>query len=295
MSIILLAADSDTLVAATDRRTIMETPEGPQVERDDQIKSTAIFDKLGVATVGTEYLFDPDRFDPKEILEHGFAVDQLAPDRPRDEYKRHHLAGESSVIETIEAWSVIPENWETATDENSDHEKIHWGITQMLNHTYSVARSWQVYAERHAQNENVFVEEGRMTLFSLGFDRDEGGRIYQGTFDLSRDRHTVDVNARPLVRTSELGPGQVWTYCIGGDIDGMSEDWWQQFFHETLGEAISSELEHPIARSAMWTGLRAIELAEGKEEPKSPASIGGGMDSVTVTSTELVRMAQAPQ
>ena len=54
MSIVPLAADSERVIAATDRRTIMETAQGPTVERDDQTKCTTIFDTLGVATAGMD-------------------------------------------------------------------------------------------------------------------------------------------------------------------------------------------------------------------------------------------------
>ena len=128
----------------------------------------------------------------------------------------------------IEAWSVVPGNWEAATDENSDPEKIHWGIAQMLNHAYSVERSWAIYWERRLKQEKLFALEGTMWLYSLSFDEEEGGRIYQSTFDLSLDRHKVETIARPLVRTSELAPGEIWTHCVGGDIRGVSGDWWQK-------------------------------------------------------------------
>ncbi len=115
---------------------------------------------VAVGTAGSEYVFDPDRFDPIEIQERQFAVDQLRPERPRGEYRRHHLAGESSIMEMIEAWALTAQE-EGAADEDADPERIHWGITHMLSRNLAVERSWGMHAVRGGGDARRFAGSGR--------------------------------------------------------------------------------------------------------------------------------------
>lgn len=281
MTLLVVGVDETGMAAAADSWTY--GPSGT-VEHDRQTKVLTVFDRFVVGLAGGEYVVDLDRFDQNLRLSGQFAVDRWFPERPKSAYRRHHLAGESSLSEVIRRWESIQERqFVREVQAVPDVEAFAFGLSEVIGRRYQEERDPQLWPQGSPVHPYDYA-----LLVILGFTPDGQGQAWRSVFSLSQDHVELSMDQYPIapdtVPTGECG---VW--------DAANEtDWWAAEFKRFYGDQSGPEQVNRLAHACLHAVEFAIDHPPATErQPIGGKAHGAAVSRASATWTRAVRGLQA--
>lgn len=275
MTFLVVSADRDGLAAAADSWTY----QGDDVEHEGQTKVATVFDCFVVGVAGAEYIIDLDRYDFGEVIA-GRAVDRWFPDRPREAYRRHHHAGESSIIEIVKRWESLQDPaFVKSVQRSPDVEAFHHGVSQLLERVYADERHQaRITASRGGSVELATYDQMHLVTLgygaaSAGVPRDEAlpsntaavkartGQIWRSTFALTQETCDVSVGRLEL-STADFAPLEVFATDLFNDTE-----WWVGAFGPFYDQARTATDPRPLAAATLLTAEHAIACQPPQRHP----------------------------
>jgi len=277
VTILLIAGDANGVAAAADSWTYM----GDEVEHPDQTKVFSLFDTFLVATAGSEYILDGERYDFSLRARREFSPDRWDPDKPRDEYRRHHLAGESSISEVLTRWAGLQARKRGLVERvrrEPDVEEFHTAITEVMRACYRDEREFA--AKVHEKQGKLLLHSAAMSLVSLGYRPDGNAYIFRTHFlleplDFSDQVSQIGVDSGSV-------PG---SHAFAKDIANDTE-WWVDDFTslvdnsraayppgKALGVALEATVKHCIENQSTNGHLFGGRVKAGYVSPDGAAMV----------------------
>ena len=278
MTILIAAADANGLAAAADSWTL--GPDGG-VENVDQVKVMSVFGQFLVGIAGTEYVLDLKRFDPNLYMRGEFAPDGNRPDKPRDQYLRHHLVGESALWEVIDYWaSIQTKEVRQRVESNPDVEEFHMAISQLLLERFQDERK----QARLMPDPEKVLPAGRAIVVSLGYRPDSVGYIYESQFHLD----PLDVRWNASVTTPGTS-GIPYPQAMATDRANETT-WWRRYFEQAVD---SARADHPPGQALGVAALETVQHVIANQRPEH--LVGGRCRAGYVTPEGAVAFARDSQ
>lgn len=257
-----MAADSDGLAMAADSWTHREG----QIEKADQIKVWTALDAFVQATAGAEYIIDTWRFDPNRLRADGFAVDTWFPNRSRQEYLRHHLAGESSIAEIVDRWDRDrPPEFRQSVRSNPDVKVFHAHISDQLRQMYEHERNptmWRRRPDLGGRKLTILASAGR----SAG-----AGRILLTRFVQTQNEVETKIEELDVV-TTELAEDELFVCDVAN-----GSDFWRPVFVAAYERAVTQHEPCALLSAAIAT-VHAV-IADDSDEA---VEVGGNAHGAAV-------------